>query len=71
MLADKFKVTVMSLLILAVILLTIIAFQLNSVSKQGGNQRYVMNNAGSVVLDTRTGNAYKIYGQQFDKVEMK
>lgn len=70
MLADKFKLTVISLVFFAGILLAIIACELNNISKQNSN-RYVINSDGSVVLDTRTGNVYIIDNGTFDKVEMK
>lgn len=72
MLIDKFRITVVSLLIFGGIMLAIIAFQLNNISKQSSNNhRYMINSDGSVVLGTQTGNAYEIDGNEFVKIEMK
>ena len=72
MLVDKFKIAVLSLLVFGGIMLTIIAFQLNNISKQS-NHRYMINSNDRVVLDTQTGNAYiiEIGSDKFLKVEMK
>ena len=71
MLVDKFRIAVLSLLVFGGIMFAIIACQLNNISKENNNHRYMISSDGSVVLDTKTGNAYEIDGNEFVKIEMK
>ncbi len=68
MVSNKFRIAVISLLIFGLIILSIIAYELNGLND---NHRFELNSDGTVVIDTQTGSGYNIHGSRATEIKIK
>ena len=68
MVPNKFRITIISLLIFGLIILSVIAYELKGINN---NHRYQLNSDGTVVIDTQTGNVYDIANGESTEFKIK